>query len=459
MSETTVSICRFCLCKCHEPINMLIEGSFTQKVLDVFYKLRLEVVISHRFVPIKFLKVRISFQISPENQLPVILCRYCYNTIDQFHLYFTAVAENQVKLEELLHERAAVDEIKIEQESHDEGARDAEVGNYIEVSGKPSPIVQKRSKRYAISTYMVRRYKEGLPLEPALKAKLAKNYNKLYICHYCDYYTFHKPRLVNHVLECKDSSCSPPSQISYKTVPDKDLLVVPCPLCPPDALKMKNEKILQLHLKEHADFDRIDRDRIERGCQPLIPCPRCERRLRSQAEFLTHMKKHENDEFMTCELCGRTTVTTNLRSHLRNHFKKIICEFCSKVFKNPSGLQRHIVSKHSGPEFYLCEKCNRKIRRKKKFKEHLAVCRGPGTIWPCIHCGEKFESNSHRHYHVKKFHIGYKCKMCSIEVKSVTQLKHHYKSEAHKQRAQEKRAEIAQSKLVKVSDVATLKRR
>lgn len=402
-------------------------------------------------------------------------------------MFQNAVAENQEKLaaelEELLQE-CVVDEIKVDTQEDwhifnedNVEASAAEVGNEVNADNDDTmdegvkltktrinrcPTIKTRNKRYIISDRMIKRYKEGAPLEPTLKAKLAKNYNRLYICDYCDsYHTFSKPRMINHVLECKDTTCLPPKQqASYNKAPEKDMLTVPCPLCPPDALKMKNERILQLHLKEHAAYARLDKDRNSRGAQfPLIQCTHCERRLRSESEFQSHLKKHENDELMTCELCGRTTVTSNLRSHLRHHFKRIICEFCSKVFKNPSGLQKHISAKHSGPEFFVCDRCNAKIRREQKFKEHLAVCRGPGTVWPCIHCGESFESNSHRHYHVKKFHIGYKCKMCAIEVKSVTQLKHHYKSEAHKQRSQEKRAELAQNKLTKVNNLSILKRR
>lgn len=483
MSDLQVHICRFCLCKCENPINMLTEGDFIEKSSDVFYKLNLEVRFFSTQILLRLNK-KFLLKISQENGLPVIVCIFCYNTIVQFHAYFVCVAENQEKLtselEELLQEEVTRDEIKVEDDEEWHVLEEdivetspGDIGNYIEIhAGEESDVdltettknesfTTKRSKRFIISDEMIKKYKEGASLEPSLKEKLAKKYNKLFICHFCEFYTFSKPRIVSHVLECKDTWCLPPKiRASYRTIPDKEMLTIPCPLCPSDALKMKNDRILQLHLTEHADFDRIDRDRLKRGCPPLIPCPRCERRLRTEIEFHSHLKKHANDELFTCELCGRTTLKSNLRSHLRNHFKKIICEFCSKVFKNPSGLQKHIKAKHSGPEFFVCDRCNMKIRREQKFKEHLSVCRGPGTVWPCIHCGETFESNSHRHYHVKKFHIGYKCKMCGVEVKSVTQLKHHYKSEAHKQRSQEKRAEIAKSKLTKGNEnSAVLKRR
>uniref|UniRef100_A0A336M813 CSON011839 protein n=1 Tax=Culicoides sonorensis TaxID=179676 RepID=A0A336M813_CULSO len=474
MSEPEIRICRFCLCKCDNPINMLLDTEITRKTLNIFHKLNL--------------------QISPDNGFPIWLCDFCQNTIEQFYTFYEIVAENQeklaVELEELLNEETETIEFKIEDEldlEEDENEEIWEVLHDDEIETEDSKIVivnedsldsikkfeqkkQRRSqkvreRRCTMSRDMIKKYKDGAPLDPDLKAKLAKHYNKLYICDYCDYfYTFTKKRMVSHVLECKDT-WSLPQKIreSFKTIPSKESLTIPCPLCPPDALKMKNEKILEFHLKEHADYDRIDKERLERGYPPLIPCPKCERRLRNEVEFHSHLKKHENDDLMTCELCGRTTVASNLRSHLRNHFKKIICEFCSKVFKNQSTLLNHINAKHNGPEFFECERCHTKIRREQKFQKHLEMCQGPGTVWPCIHCGETFKSNSNRHYHVKKFHIGYKCKMCGIEVKSVTQLKHHYKSEAHKQRSLKKREELAQNKLIKSDtkkiDTTILKRR
>ncbi|XP_063701515.1 histone-lysine N-methyltransferase PRDM16-like [Culicoides brevitarsis] len=427
MSETTINICRFCLCKCKKSINILSTENFIEKTKDVFYKLNLE--------------------ISEENGLPFVVCVVCYNTIDQFHSYFITVAENQDKLtselEEMLEESCSVkDNYEEWQETVEE------VGNYIEVNDENDSneeISTKNIENLWISEENIQRIKEGASLDATLREKFSKE--QLFICDFCNFYTFDKQRIESHLFECKDSWEL--SKESYKNPTPKELLTIQCPLCPSDALKMKNDRVLQLHLKEHADYERIDRERLERGFLPLIPCPKCERRLRTEAEFQLHLKKHEKDELMTCELCGRTTVTSNLRSHLRNHFKKIICEFCSKTFKNPGGLQKHIQAKHNGPEHFVCDRCNTKIRRELKFKEHLAVCRGPGTVWPCIHCGETFESNSHRHYHVKKFHIGYKCKTCGIETKSVTALKHHYKSETHRMKSQEKRADIAHSKLTK----------
>lgn len=36
-------------------------------------------------------------------------------------------------------------------------------------------------------------------------------------------------------------------------------------------------------------------------------------------------------------------------------------------------------------------------------------------------------------YHVRNFHLGYKCKRCGIQVDTSTQLKNHYKTEEHKE--------------------------
>lgn len=467
MSENTqIFICRFCLCRCENPISMLLDTEFADKVNDVFYKLNLEVKLLKIYFKRNFKrKIKLSSQISSENGLPVVVCDFCYNTIEQFHSFFRAVLENQEKLkmelQELLQEQET-GEVKLEFEENDDDEEwhvmnesdveenfSSEVGNFIEKSDLSSMKKREkppRTKRFTLPNHVVQKYKSGAPLDADLDEKLSKNQNKLYICDHCpNFHTISKARMVCHVRECRNLSFK--RRLSLKM--SHEMLMISCPKCPSDALKMKNDEILQLHLQEHADVEELDRNRVLRGFPPLIPCPKCERRLRTDADFISHMQKHEIDDLMTCELCGRTTVKSNLRSHLRNHFKKIVCEFCSKVFKNQTNLKRHILAKHTNSELFVCDRCNMRIKRENKFKEHLSVCRGPDTVWPCIHCGETFQSNSHRHYHVKKFHIGYKCKMCAIEVRSVTQLKHHYTSDAHKLKSAEKRERLAQNRLLK----------
>lgn len=298
----------------------------------------------------------------------------------------------------------------------------------------------------------IQKYKTGGKLNVQILSEL--NLKSLFICDYCDKYFTTQTQITSHVIKCNASrrkKNSKPERPSYRRVPKPHELIISCPLCPPNALKFKNHEILQLHLTEHDRFERIDQNRTERNLSSLMQCPNCERRFGIDEEFEAHLKNHQVGRFMTCELCGRSIVSSSLKTHLKLHFKRFCCEFCSHKFRNRCDLMKHIRLNHERPDNYECNFCRKKIKHKAALEKHLEFCRGPGTVGPCIHCGQKFLSRSDRMYHVQKFHLGYVCRMCNVQLEGVTALKNHRKSEEHKKKSYEarlRREQLKQEKLM-----------
>lgn len=356
--------------------------------------------------------------------LPLLVCDYCHDFITKFHVFYEFVRENQERLE--------LESCQIKEEVVSEAT--SVIAPVKLKKRKNAPSIKKNQLNLKQS--VIKELKNGATLNPSLG--LAPS--NLYLCDHCDkYYSLHPKQILNHIRKCKDKK-------SFRKVPTQDELIVSCPLCPPHALKLKNDRVLELHLGEHSNFDRIDKSRVKAGQTPLIPCPNCERRFASTGEYLSHLKIHEKDAFMTCELCGRTTVAANLSAHLQNHFKKFCCEFCSLACKSQYDLQKHINRRHSGPQFFECFYCNLRIKRKVRLEKHLKNCRGPGTVWPCPHCGETFNGNNERKRHIRHRHIGFRCRICGIEFENVSSLNRHMKGEEHKTRSVEKRLARARAK-------------
>uniref|UniRef100_A0A336KKV6 CSON011835 protein n=1 Tax=Culicoides sonorensis TaxID=179676 RepID=A0A336KKV6_CULSO len=416
--------CRFCLCETVEPRNIVDDTNFIQKSDEIFNQLEI--------------------QIRPGNGLSVVICDYCYNFINEFYSFYENVKENQVYLKNELHtvdldhkpDNLSEYEVQIVLETE-------EIGTEMEISDQNSKINNKsttKKKSFQLSQSQIMKYKAGAPLDKCDVKKL--DGNPLFICDNCDKFYTNKAVFTNHVMKCLNVSIKRrqfEDKPSYRKVPNPDELTISCHLCPSHAIKFKSEEILALHLTEHDRFDRIDQNRLNRGLPQLMQCPHCERRYGNPDEFKIHLKNHESGRFMTCELCGRSIITSCLKTHLKLHFKKFCCEFCSHKFRTRCDLMRHIRLNHERPEYYECHHCLKKIKHKSVLEKHLENCRGPNTVGPCVHCGETFSSKSDRMYHVQKYHIGYICRTCGIQVDGVTALKNHRKSDGHKQKSNEAR--------------------
>lgn len=399
------------------------------------------------------------------------VCEYCYNFITQFHEFYEIVKENQDYLEN------DINFIKIEQEIEPDvydpemvikdeedpiimapvrvkNEKVAEAPNnvsHIKKETKNSVYVVKNDT-IVISDQLIQKYKAGGSLDSQVKSRLKGK--SLFICDHCDKNFTNKTRIAAHVIKCNMNRLKSSTKVerpSYRRVPKPHELTVPCPLCPPNALKFKNTEILSLHLTEHDRFELISQQSWASKKKTLMQCPHCERRFGNDDEFEAHLKNHKEGRFMTCELCGRSIVSSSLKTHLKLHFKRFCCEFCSHKFRNRSDLMKHIRLNHDRPDNYECHFCMKKIRHKPALEKHLEFCRGPGSVGPCVHCGQNFVTKSDRMYHVQKFHTGYVCRMCNLQLEGVTALKNHRKSEQHKNKSYEarmQREKLKQEKLL-----------
>ncbi|XP_063699381.1 zinc finger protein 271-like [Culicoides brevitarsis] len=418
--------CRFCLCETVEPRNMALDTDFLQKALHIFAELELS--------------------ISMQNGLSVFVCEFCYKFLNQFHDYYETVKENQ----EFLINEVAPKTIKIAETDENEEFID-EIVSYesypllvetVDVIPEEETYITEsledatRQEEFIIDTEIIQRYKSGEIFDPEVNEQLSQ----FFICDICDKYFVSKAQITGHMfkhLPFPQPKTNTGDRPSYRRVPKPHELVISCPVCPSTAIKFKNNDILQLHLMEHDRFERLNQSRIERGLEALIECPHCERRFSVQDEFLAHLKNHEANRFMTCELCGRLIVSSSLKTHLKLHFKRYCCEFCSHKFRNRCDLVKHIQLNHERPQSYECQHCFKQIRHKTAMEKHLNFCKGPKSVGPCKHCGETFQSKSDRMYHVQKYHLGYVCKTCDMRLESVTALKNHRKSEEHRKMSYE----------------------
>lgn len=351
---------------------------------------------------------------SSGNDLPVLVCDYCHDFILKFYVFYEFVKENQERL------------------SLEVPPKKEDVPSVVSTDRQktPPPVRRRKLKKKQLNlpSSVIKDLKSGLPPSPSLVQTLASS--RLFLCDHCDnYYSLHAKVLLVHVKRCKNKQSSEAE------------LVVACPLCQPRAPKMRNDQVLQLHLREHERLSRIDESRIRTGQTPLLPCPDCERRFSSKLNLETHMRNHVKDAFMTCEVCGRTVVASSLTAHLLSHSKKFFCEFCSLACTTKHDLQKHVRRRHAAPESYECSYCKSPFKTKGRLEKHITFCRGPGTIRPCPHCGKLFDEYNQRKIHIRQEHIGFRCRICALEFINVSRFNRHMRTSEHLGKSEEKRLE------------------
>ncbi|XP_063535456.1 zinc finger protein 181-like [Cydia strobilella] len=183
----------------------------------------------------------------------------------------------------------------------------------------------------------------------------------------------------------------------------------PCPVClqrypmlvhlQRHAEKHTQEDIFSCNICKESYRSLIDlRRHSERdhGEKEEFPCYVCSRIILSSADFLTHVRTHDN-AFHTCAFCPRKfTDAQKWEEHSAEHIEKIgrgeaiekpySCEYCKKSFEYQSVLKTHI-RMHTGERPYECPECKKKLKTQSALTEHVNGHKRP---YPCPECKQRF---------------------------------------------------------------------
>ncbi|XP_017304814.1 transcription factor hamlet-like, partial [Diaphorina citri] len=130
-----------------------------------------------------------------------------------------------------------------------------------------------------------------------------------------------------------------------------------------------------------------------------------------------------------CESCSQTFCwRPHLNFHQAQvHGRKFPCENCTKVFSDPSNLQRHIRTHHVGARQHACQECGKTFATSSGLKQHTHI---HSSVKPfrCEVCHKAYTqfSNLCRH---KRMHANcrmqIKCVKCDQSFSTVTSLSKH----------------------------------
>ncbi|KAK6173791.1 hypothetical protein SNE40_017189 [Patella caerulea] len=164
-------------------------------------------------------------------------------------------------------------------------------------------------------------------------------------------------------------------------------------------------------------------------------CSVCEKTYKTKKMFIKHMEGHGvsvedlkfekknranrlsskipvSPEELTCEYCGRLTVTKKaLIEHIRTHTgeKPYICELCGKGFAQSGSLKSHQLI-HIGTKSVACELCDYTCLSKRRLKLHM-VCHSNEKKFQCAECGNRYARSTSLSIHMNS-HTGAKPHAC-----------------------------------------------
>ncbi|XP_073754113.1 zinc finger protein 236 isoform X11 [Callorhinus ursinus] len=141
--------------------------------------------------------------------------------------------------------------------------------------------------------------------------------------------------------------------------------------------------------KEQESPEKLDKKekKIMKKKSPFLPgsireengvrwhvCPYCTKEFRKPSDLVRHIRIHTHEKPFKCPQCFRAfAVKSTLTAHIKTHsgIKAFKCQYCMKSFSTSGSLKVHI-RLHTGVRPFACPHCDKKFRTSGHRKTHIA---------------------------------------------------------------------------------------
>ncbi|XP_035866033.1 zinc finger protein 236 isoform X1 [Phyllostomus discolor] len=189
--------------------------------------------------------------------------------------------------------------------------------------------------------------------------------------------------LENSGLSSIPAAAHPSDPSHAKTaVPGQDPDLPDAPREPADPADAEPEK-------EQESPEKLDRKekKLIKKKSPFLPgsireengvrwhvCPYCTKEFRKPSDLVRHIRIHTHEKPFKCPQCFRAfAVKSTLTAHIKTHtgIKAFQCQYCLKSFSTSGSLKVHI-RLHTGVRPFACPHCDKKFRTSGHRKTHVA---------------------------------------------------------------------------------------
>uniref|UniRef100_A0A674INW4 Zinc finger protein 236 n=1 Tax=Terrapene triunguis TaxID=2587831 RepID=A0A674INW4_9SAUR len=141
--------------------------------------------------------------------------------------------------------------------------------------------------------------------------------------------------------------------------------------------------------KEQESPDKMDKKekKVIKKKSPFLPgsvreengirwhvCPYCSKEFKKPSDLVRHIRIHTHEKPFKCPQCFRAfAVKSTLTAHTKTHtgIKAFKCQYCMKCFSTSGSLKVHI-RLHTGVRPFACPHCDKKFRTSGHRKTHIA---------------------------------------------------------------------------------------
>ncbi|CAL1538812.1 unnamed protein product, partial [Lymnaea stagnalis] len=119
-------------------------------------------------------------------------------------------------------------------------------------------------------------------------------------------------------------------------------------------------------LKNHLYFHQINGIRWHQ-------CTYCSKEFKKPSDLVRHIRIHTHEKPYKCTQCFRAfAVKSTLTAHIKTHtgVKEFRCDVCSKMFSTQGSLKVHL-RLHTGAKPFSCTQCDKKFRTSAHCKSHI----------------------------------------------------------------------------------------
>ncbi|XP_068085419.1 gastrula zinc finger protein XlCGF46.1 isoform X2 [Anabrus simplex] len=226
-------------------------------------------------------------------------------------------------------------------------------------------------------------------------------------------------------VDLSDGSRCSPSRLSAPSGGK----IFPCSVC----TKIYRRKIyLERHELVHCEHSK----RREVLSSPYL-CVFCNKTYKRRPDYQEHMEMHNGVKKHECKVCNKKFGwRQSLRKHMIIHPVKnpFVCKDCPRSFLRSRDLQKHSLIhlckdppiKNVQSRSYMCDICNKTLKGRTHFKDHLEMHRGM-MKHECRICHRKFKWRQclRMHMMIHTESRPYPCKVCSKAFRRPSDLRKH----------------------------------
>uniref|UniRef100_A0A4W6EA78 C2H2-type domain-containing protein n=1 Tax=Lates calcarifer TaxID=8187 RepID=A0A4W6EA78_LATCA len=158
-------------------------------------------------------------------------------------------------------------------------------------------------------------------------------------------------------------------------------------------------------------------------------CPYCSKEFKKPSDLVRHIRIHTHEKPFKCKQCFRAfAVKSTLTAHMKTHTgeRPYKCVQCSRGFASSGVLKAHIRT-HSGLKAYKCLMCDTTFTTSGSLRRHMTT-HSDLRPYMCPYCQKTFKSSPNLNIsHWFAFSL-FRCSWCNKGFKKSSHLKQHVRS-------------------------------